>query len=69
MEYPRKIRRAPAKTIILGLEVLSQIFPTNGAIMAYVPPLMMNIVPFATGLRSNCWKDNCIPLASCTFAI
>jgi len=52
---PKMIRRQPVAVTTLGISFLSHSQPQQGAVRAYVPPLMTNIRPSTTGDKSN-WR-------------
>jgi hypothetical protein len=52
---PKMIRRQPVAVTTLGISFLSHIQPQQGAVRAYVPPLMTNMRPSTTGDKSN-WR-------------
>lgn len=52
---PKMMRRQPVAVTTLGISFLSHIQPQQGAVRAYVPPLMTNMRPSTTGDRSN-WR-------------
>jgi hypothetical protein len=52
---PKMIRRQPVTVTTLGISFLSHIQPQQGAVRAYVPPLMTNMRPSTTGDKSN-WR-------------
>lgn len=52
---PMMMRRQPVAVAILGVTFLSHSQPQQGAVRAYVPPLMTNMRPSTIGGRSN-WR-------------
>jgi len=52
---PKMIRRQPVAVTTLGISFLSHSQPQQGAVRAYVPPLMTNMRPSITGDKSN-WR-------------
>ena len=52
---PKMIRRQPVTVTTLGTSFLSHSQPQQGAVRAYVPPLMTNMRPSTTGDKSN-WR-------------
>lgn len=54
-EKPMMMRRQPIAVANLGVSFLSHNQPQQGAVRAYVPPLMTNMRPSTIGGRSN-WR-------------
>ena len=52
---PKMIRRQPEAVTALGIIFRSHSQPQQGAVIAYVPPLMTNMRPSTTGDKSN-WR-------------
>jgi len=52
---PKMIRRQPVTVTTLGISFLSHTQPQQGAVRAYVPPLMTNMRPSTMGDKSN-WR-------------
>jgi hypothetical protein len=50
---PKRMKTAPSSVKNLGRSNLSHKRPQNGAVMAYVPPLMMNTSPVSTLVNPN----------------